>query len=789
MPDEAPPARSVLIGGERLAEAQQPRRSPPGEKFHPQDLVEARQRLGAQVSQARQAEQELPDALRGERIVLEARLLPNYLAPTQHPQALRDDADLVVVGTRGARAVKQTARQRRDDAPTKTLLVAATAHSLERLDLLLNTPGAYASDEVFADLIKFDDIVVPGSEQVVVTGSADNADPDEEVAWEAVLHPALDAQGNRSARVSALIMRRWAEWLEQLGGEIHTRYVRTAGPLTYMPVRLRRSALAEAARFNPLRVLRPAPRLRATVARGARRVADVAPAAPARVPASPTRIAVFDGGVDITHPLLAPFVTEQDLTPAPRTEEWVEHGTLVTSAALYGHLPTGTTPTQPPAYVDHFRVLPAPSTVADEDEPYWFLEQIKPVLESGDYEVISLSYGPEVPVDEDEVPDLFTATIDELAYQHDLTVLNAVGNNGLPEPSPLGGDRVMAPADAVNGLGVGSCEDPHPRATPTRAQYSCVGPGRHGLAIQPAGVMFGGRDDARFVGAAPGGGMQAHMGTSYATPTAARACVTLDADQLSPQATIDAATRRALMMHFTEGLDEDALVEVGLGRFPDDLRPRLLCAPNTVTVVVNDMIARGDTKGYALPFPAGGLSGAFEISWTVAMLSPVDPTDPFEYTLAGLQCSFRPCATMFRWTNQADRSENKTFDRRHHQALIAAHEARGWTRSRNPVTRSPKAIRSHATEPEQTQWETAVHYRQGIQGRTMHLPEIWLQANERDRGQLVPRSRGMDVEFAMVMTVAARRDDVGLYDAVLADARFAALSPILATVPIRVPGT
>ncbi|HUA03835.1 MAG TPA: S8 family serine peptidase [Solirubrobacteraceae bacterium] len=778
--------RPLLIGGERLQRDAYPRQGPPGDRFHPQDLPGARERLGPKVSAMRAAEQELSDQLRGDRIVLEARLLPNYLAPTQHPEALRDDADLVVVGTRGARGVKETRRQITEDAPTKTLLLAATARSLTRLDELLNTDDVTAHEKVLGDLIKLDDLALPGSEQVVDIGEQlAEVDPAEELALEAVLHPAVDVDGNPSRRVADLVMRRWGEWLGQLEGEIHVRYVQRAGALTYMPIRLRRSALDEAARFNPLRLLRPAPRMRSAPLRGARRVASTAPASPADGPDSDQRIAVFDGGADTDHPLLKRFVTEIPLTTAPRTDDWVSHGTLVTSAALYGHLALGVTPPTPPAYVDHYRVLPAPAGISDEDEPYWFLEQIKPVIESGRYAIVSLSYGPEVTVDEDEVPDLFTATLDELAFQHDLTVLTAVGNTDLPIRSPLGADRVMAPADAVNGTGVGACDDPHPRAALRKAVYSCVGPGRRGLNLQPVGVSFGGTADAGFVGAEPGGGLQAHLGTSYATPSMARAVATLGAEALAPDAVIDAAVRRALLAHFAEQLDEAAVDELGHGRLPDDLRPLLSCPENSATVIVSHTIPRGDTFAYPLPYPTAGLSGNVFLRWTVSLMSPTDPTDPFEYTLAGLRCQFRPNVELFRLTGP-DGITTKTLDRRVQSAEIARLTAAKWTRSANPITETPGAIRSSATAPDHAHWETLTRFQRSKRASSLHLPEVWLQCFERDRGQLVPRAKGMQVDFALVMTVETVTAQP-VYEMIRNDVRFAALTPIVVAPPVRVP--
>ena len=134
-PANSPRDRPLLGGGERLAREAQPARAP-AEKYHPQSIEEAMGRLGPAARDIRQRTQSMPAKLRGERIILEATLLPNYLAASYHPSQLRDDADLVAIGTRNATGTLRTARQEKPDQPTKTLLLAATDRSLRRLEEL-----------------------------------------------------------------------------------------------------------------------------------------------------------------------------------------------------------------------------------------------------------------------------------------------------------------------------------------------------------------------------------------------------------------------------------------------------------------------------------------------------------------------------------------------------------------------------------------------------------------------------------------------------------------------------
>ncbi len=201
--ENAPPERPLLAGGERLAREAQPARAP-GEKYHPQSLAEARIRFGPAAREIRQRAQTMPRHLRGERVILEATLLPNYLAASYHPRRLRDDADLIALGTRTATGTLRTAREQKENQPTKTLLLAATERSLHRLEALLGDEDAAAEENVLADLTKLQELCLPdrGPRPAPTPAGAARSGRGERrwasETWEAVLHPAIDAAGNIS---------------------------------------------------------------------------------------------------------------------------------------------------------------------------------------------------------------------------------------------------------------------------------------------------------------------------------------------------------------------------------------------------------------------------------------------------------------------------------------------------------------------------------------------------------------------------------------------------------------
>jgi len=779
--------RPLLRNGEKLAH--KPKRvGGGGKKYHPRTFEQAKKLLAPMTKALRSEAEEMPASLRGERIVFEAELLPNYLAASYAPRYLRDAANLVPVGSKAARGVRRTRKGDKPDEPTKSVLFAGTVESVRHLDDLLQQSSDAVDEDVRDDIVKFERISLASSESVIKRPAKDAEQAEDgQLGWEAVLHPPVDINGDVTLSARDLVLRRWSEWLEKLGGSLHNDFVRAVGNLLFMPISLDPDQLKEAARFNPLRALRPMPRMR-NIGGELRSLdpGDAAPNAPTVASTPKANIAVFDGGVDANHPLLAPFVRQVDLTSTPSEVSYENHGTLVTSAALFGHLELGKELPEPPSSVDHFRVLPRPAEISAIDEVYWVTDQVEAILRGSPHKFAILSYGPNETVDEDSEPHRFTATLDRIAYLEGITIAVAVGNNGQIERSPLGLDRVQPPSDGVNVIGVGSCEEPN-AASPVRAEYSAVGPGRAGMRIQPMGVCFGGASGQEFVGAAPGGGLQLDQGTSFAAPSAARGLATL----LAPigEANLNAATARAFAAHFAEGGDgkEHDLEQLGHGRLLDNYVPYLDCEPTEVTILIEDTLQRGLTKGYPFPVPSGALTGRVAMRWTASFIAPTDEEEAVEYTLAGLDVDMRPNKAKRRLRPPGGLGLRAiTVDTRVDGQLIAEREAEGWKLTKNALTKSGAAYRSEQTLTEEGKWETVVRHDAPMLGSSLYLPEVWLTYYERGQGELVDAADSVDLEFSMLMTISAP-GMTDLYDTVRSQVAYRELVPI--TLPVQIEAT
>ena len=152
---------------------------------------------------------------------------------------------------------------------------------------------------------------------------------------------------------------------------------------------------------------------------------------PGSRPQTDLRVAVFDGGVDVQAPQLVGFVRNQDLTAEPEEPDFVAHGTFVTGAALYGPVSAHAALPTPMVSVDHYRVLPVPPQGVWDMDLFWILDRITEVIQaSPNYSLVNLSLGPNLTVDVDAEPHVWTATLDELAAEHGTLFVAAGGNNG-----------------------------------------------------------------------------------------------------------------------------------------------------------------------------------------------------------------------------------------------------------------------------------------------------------------------------------------------------------------------
>lgn len=755
------PSRPLLVNGEALKVAVTAPNSGGGAKYEPRTAEDAATLLLPQLTSALADAHDLPQELRAEdRIYVEAKLVANYLAPSYFPTLLLAAIGATPVGSRADVGLYETA-SKSEQVQTRRLIFTLPETGLASFETLVRTGGQGRTQaQAFAEIRKLDEVALPDPSRVLRA-------PEREVwgegarTWEAVLHPSTTLSGEAVALDEATLMR-WFELIETHNGYVHRDYVRRVGGLTFTPVTMPSEEDAAAlAAFNPLRTLRPMPAIRPRPRFGLRSGNRLSAPASSRPVDTSVKVAVFDGGVDIANGAARLFpIATPDLTTEPAVQEFLDHGTGVTGAVLYGLIAPGQQAPQPPLPVESFRVMPPPADIEDL-EGYWVLDQIKTAIEQGGHKLVNLSLGPEVAVEDDLEPNRWTSELDQLAWENDVLFVIAAGNDG-EQDRATGMHRVQVPADMANGIAVGACDAPSPTKPWARAPYSSMGPGRHGARVQPLGVQFGGVDDRLFDVLRADGSFLEASGTSFAAPVTTHAL----AELITRLPRVNSSVLRAFVTHFAEPHRSSNKLrhEVGYGRHALSFEDALQCDPDEAHVLIVDEIERGELLGYQVPVPAG-LAAKLDLRLTLAYATPVDPTEPTEYTNAALEMLLRPHHQMYSFGPPAGlKAKRLTLDVRTDEARDLIIE--GWKQSQEPAARTlgaPKGS-NEAQLRDSGKWETVRFHKVGFKPGEVELPRL-------EVGYVARRTGAIDnapskVPFALLISI--RDKDAGglLYDAV-----------------------
>lgn len=765
--------RPLLVNGEALRLDVTAPRGGGGEKFEPQTVEQAQKNLVPQMTATAEAVAALPQTLRAKgRVYVEAKLLPNYLAASDFPTELLAHVGASPVGSR-ADIGQYVTKSKSVQAQTRRLIFTVTDEGLDKLrELITNGGRTRTEDQAFSQIRELEEISLARKSDVLKAPKLFEEGPQssERKIWEAVLHPRASRLGE-AVPLDEETLERWFTLIANENGEVYRDYVRQVGGLTFMPVGLSDEHTGALARFNPLRVLRPMPAIRPRPRFGTRSGQRLSAPSIKQPVLSDVSVAVFDGGVDTARTSGSLFsIPTHDVTPELPDRGDLDHGTGVTGAVLYGLVEPGDQAPTPPLPVESYRVLPAPHVPGDL-EGYWVLDRIREAVERDGHRLVNLSLGPSLAVEDDMEPNRWTSELDQLAWDKDVLFVIAAGNDG--EQDRLTGlHRVQVPADMVNGLAVGACDAPAPEKPWVRASYSSMGPGRHGARVQPMGVQFGGSDNRMFNVVRADGSFLEATGTSFAAPVTTHAL----ADLVTRLPRVNTSVLRAFAAHFAERPTNHRKLrdEVGYGRQPVSFQDVLDCAPHEAHVLYVDEIERGDLLGYQIPV-ALPVTAKTKLQITLAYASPVDPTQPTEYTSASLEVSLRPHHRRHTFRPPAGLGEkSKILD-------FTSDEARnlmtqGWTLSQEPVTKPlsvAKAGSSEAQLRDSGKWETVRHHRLTLNPDEVENPRLEVSYVARRGGAL--DSSPTKIPFALLISVIDESKQTDVYDAVRA--QFGALRP------------
>ena len=707
--------RNFLLGrGERLISdvAMKPGGGP---KQAPYTFDEARQRIAPMVVNVARNIDGLPSsACPADQAVISLILNPEYIAKSYFPLDLLREVNIEVVGSRPRKIIPQKRSRGRETVETVTTELFAKGQRSAIRAWGEALPGWHINSRGASDLVAIEQVAAPVPNDKI-KGHLPKFD---HISLEIVLHASeLEAQ--------TYMLQAFSGYLESCG--ITVRFGRQffAKGLCFLEIDVPVERAVEIATFTGVRVLRKMPDSR--VLRPIIRLGGT-PTSLAQLPdmapvSNDVRVAIFDGGVPDGHPLTQWVIPREAQGMKPATAESLSHGVGVTSAALFGHIDPRASLPQPYAYIDHHRVLDdAPGQ--DPHELYQVLDRIKGVLSSQTYDFFSLSVGPRLPIQDDDI-HAWTAVLDDRLSCVSSLAMIAVGNDGDGD-ALLGLDRVQVPSDCVNALAVGACDSPGEHWT--RASYSSKGPGRSPGRTKPDLVDFGGELSRPFVviAAEQKPALTSVGGTSFATPSVMRLATGVRAHFGS---SLDHLAIRALLVHTCEK-EQQAHKEVGWGRVARSLNDIVLCEDDTARVVYQGEISPAKYIRAAIPVPSGPLQGFVSIKATICYKSQTDPHHPGNYTRAGLEVTFRPHDQKFSRDQQPHADSARFFG--FHQLGATEEELRrdAW------------------------KWENCLHASIRKRGSSLRNPCFDIHYNARLEGRNF--SPAENLKYAMVVTVQAK---------------------------------
>ena len=237
---------------------------------------------------------------------------------------------------------------------------------------------------------------------------------------------------------------------------------------------------------------------------------------------------------------------------------------------------------------------------------------------------------------------------------------------------------------------------------------------------------------------------------------------------------------RAFAAHFVETPDDKNLhEEVGFGRFAERYDAFLDCASNEATILYRDEIERGQMISLPFPLVSEVVDGRrVSLTWTIAFSAPTDPKNPVDYTLSGLEASFRP--TPRRSTSEIERRRQPRCQCGDGTGSCFQLLEAGYTVSSLPKTAGAHRFR-HETlrRKEDGKWETILRQSTAKNYSSLLRPQVTVVYLAREEGEFAPAP---PLNFAMLLTMRTAAG-VDLYDAVRS--RFQVLTPLRARLPLR----
>ncbi len=623
---------------------------------------------------------------------------PRYISKSDFPSDLLAEIKLRTIGSKESKIKPDNwgiEKPPSDEGITQDLFVAGKRETFSDLSRRLLSWSEYSKEA--DDLVHIEKVAA-----FIPTMKIKSIKEDEKnLLLEVVIH-----NDRKKSIVDSFI-----KYLSTLNAEPLLEKRIDVGGLTFIPVRMHSANINSIGEFSFVRAVRRMPTLRPIDS--LLRTTSFQPVFPNDESYDPNLfIAIFDGGIpESIIPTLDKWVTlyEPENIEEP-TNRGENHGLAVTTAFLFGPMSETKTLPRPICHVDHIRVLDKNSSNG-ETAVNDVLKRITDHLDNnkGKYKFVNLSLGPKIPMQDDDI-SAWTASLDERLAGGSMVATVAAGNDGQAE-TMFGLNRVQPPSDGVNLICVGASDSEE--SNWNKADYSCIGPGRHPGLIKPDGVIFGGSDSLPFGVLNRNMRIDGVKGTSFSAPYALRAAVSVKAqlgEALKP------LSIRALLIHKAEPHEISSREHIGWGRFENDPLRLITCEDDETLIIFQGHLPIKQHLRIPVPMPDLQFKGWTYLTATMLIAPSIDPEYPSCYTKGGVEVTFRPDSQRYRYDKKTEKFSIQPTPK-------------SFFSGKNLYTMSESELREEGCK-----WETCLKHTQRFRASSLHEPFFDVYYHSRSAG-------------------------------------------------------
>lgn len=732
--------RPILGKGEKYIFPHENRPGLPIKDKRP-EYEEARDNLIQEIDNVKNQMIDIAPKYKVEEVVVNLRMALGYTAKSYHPNNLIRLSGIKDIGSKKW-VKKEKVNDKVKTQHGKDIFLRFSEQELSYLESLLHQSESNLSKGFKDDVRTIEQMYINNNSHLLDIFSSD---------WdsgrvEIVLHPFGELEKH--------VEHKFMELFIKSGGNSEEVKIRNyyPGP-TFVSLSIKRPTLEEIIKFNPIRTAHP------MELKGVTGIRSEVPTNPIPLPKPPkikvkssVTVGIFDGGIDEGSLLLKDYVNENHLISTSPDVDFIQHGTSVAGAALYGDLKkyNDDNPLPVPSInVESFRVLP-PTNSSDFDlyEVIDIIEKVVPKRK--DIKVFNLSLGPFGPISDDYI-SRFTYVIDSLSQHGERLFVVAVGNTG-NEPDE-GLRRIQAPSDTINGIGVGAYTF-NQQSEIIRAPYSSVGEGREGAKVKPDIVDYGGCDINPFhlIGAFQESTIPDN-GTSYAAPIVSRKA----AELIGRCNIVDPLSAKALLVNSALHPKGQFDRYLGYGVLPESVDDIMQCSSNRVTVLYRQRILPKKFARLEIPLLRDlNYKGKVDITWTIAIACKPNSLNTEDYTTNCIEDFFYPNSNTYKYKSPTGKPEwrkNTIVHKEEIENLLA----QGWKKSKYPVTESGSNYLNEQERRANFKWDTIV--KKGISMSYKKLDSPYLVIHAMDR--YVEDSNSDFFNYAVAVTINYRdyKDD------------------------------